>query len=394
MDNKFYMNAPPAVVVGLSITGLGVVRSLARAGIKVIGVDSNFDKPSAHTRYCEKVSCANIDEEKELLDTLIAIGKRSKSKLVLFLSTDMSVLITSEHREILREHYLFNLPSESTVKTLMDKTLFAEFAKRNGFHIPQTFIADNLSDIESISEGVNYPCVIKPSFRQPIWDKSTPIKVFKALSKGELIGLYQKNSSMAAKFIIQELIPGPDREVYFCLLSYNSLSKPLGSFTGRKLVQWMPELGSTCIAESSINSTVLSESIRLFDCLKYQGIGSVEFKRDWRDNTFKIIEPTVGRADLQSAIAYFNGINIPLLEYCDCLGLEPPEFESQNGKSAWVNEENLFWLLRSRKSIGSRNEWLRIIKKRKAYALYDLTDIKPFIYFLLSTIRTIIKKLW
>jgi predicted ATP-grasp superfamily ATP-dependent carboligase len=306
----------------------------------------------------------------------------------------MSVLIASENREILREYYVFNLPSKSTVKILMDKTLFAEFAERNGFHIPQTLISNNLSDIESISGTVNYPCLIKPSFRQPIWDKSTPIKVFKALSKEELISLYQKNSSLATKFVIQELIPGPDSEVYFCLLSYNSLSKPLGSFTGRKLAQWMPELGSTCIAESSKNDMVLNESIRLFDCLKYQGIGSVEFKRDKRDNQFKIIEPTVGRADLQSAIAYYNGINIPLLEYCDCLGLETPKCISQNGRTIWVNEENLLWLLTSRKSKGSRNEWLRIIKKRKAYALFELTDIKPFICFLFSMIRTIFKKLW
>jgi len=284
------------------------------------------------------------------------------------------------------------MPSKPTVKTLMDKTLFAEFAERNGFHTPQTFIGDTLNDIDSISEKINYPCVMKPSFRRPIWDKSTPIKVFKALSKEELISLYQQNSSLATKFIIQELIPGPDSEVYFCLLWYNSLSKPLGSFTGRKLAQWMPELGSTCVAESSKNATVLNESIRLFDSLNYQGIGSVEFKRDKRDNSFKIIEPTVGRADLQSAIAYYNGVNIPLLEYNDCLGLETPEFIFQNRRTFWVNEENLFWLLTSRKSMSSRNELLRIIKKGKAYALFELSDIKPFLYFLLGIMRTILKK--
>lgn len=387
------MNAPSAVVVGLSVTGLGIVRSLARSGIGVIGVESHFNKPSAHTRYCEKVSCANIDGEEELLETLIGIGKRSRSRLALFLSTDMSVLITSEKREILRENFSFNLPSKNTVKTLLDKTLFAEFAGRKGFHTPQTFIVNNIGDVESICGRMSYPCVIKPSFRQPVWDRRTPIKVFKASSSEELIGLYQEKSSLAAKFVIQELIPGPDSEVYFCLLWYNSLSKPIGIFTGRKLVQWMPELGSTCIAESSINSMVLKESIRLFDCAKYQGIGSVEFKRDPRDNQLKIIEPTVGRADLQSAMAYYHGINIPLLEYCDCLGLEAPELKFRKRKTFWVNEENLIWLLISPKGRDYRKEWLRVIRSRKKYALFELMDIGPFIYFLLSIIRTIVRKL-
>ena len=387
-------NGPPAVVVGLSITGLGIVRSLAKSGINVIGVDTGFNKPSSHTKYCKKVTCADIDSEDKLLEALILISKKAEVKPVLFLSTDMSVLIASENREILEDYYLFNLPTKSTVQTFMHKTLFAEFARRNSFHIPKTFVANGIEDVEVFAEQVDYPCVLKPSFRQPIWDKSTPVKVFKAQSKEELMNLYRRNSSLANRFVVQEMIPGPDREVYFCLLFYNSLSKPAASLTGRKLVQWMPELGSTCIAEKFDNSIVYNESIRLFDRVSYKGIGSVEFKRDMRDNKFKIMEPTIGRADLQSTIGYHNGVNFPLLEYCDCLNLEAPKFVSKKRKQYWVNEEGLFWFLTSGKVKPSRNELIQVIKKEKAYAFFDLHDIKPFVYFLFYLIRLFIKKLW
>ncbi|MFX0199393.1 MAG: hypothetical protein ACFFCW_24985, partial [Candidatus Hodarchaeota archaeon] len=113
-----------AVVVGLSITGLGTVRSLARAGIRVIGVDSNFSQPSARTRYCEKVTCPDVNNEDKLLETLISISKKNKNKPVLFLSSDTSVLVASENMELLKQYYHFNLPSRSVVKTLMDKAMF------------------------------------------------------------------------------------------------------------------------------------------------------------------------------------------------------------------------------------------------------------------------------
>ena len=57
------------------------------------------------------------------------------------------------------------------------------------------------------------------------------------------------------------------------------------------------------------------------DNLEYRGLGSMEYKRDPRDNKYYMIEPTVGRADLQSGIADINGLNIPLIAYFDILGL-------------------------------------------------------------------------
>ncbi|MCK4814350.1 hypothetical protein KA005_01155, partial [bacterium] len=193
---------------------------------------------------------------------------------------------------------------------------------------------------------------------------------------------YKNHSTFTSKFIVQEWIPGSDSEVYFCLLWYNALSQPFAAFTGRKVLQLPPETGSTCIAESCYNDIVLDTSIRLFNEVGYKGIGSVEFKRDPRDNVFKITEPTVGRADLQSAIAYYSGINIPLLEYCDCLGLKPPKLMQKNKKIYWINEENLFWLMGNRVNSFPLKDWVPLISNRRAYALFELSDINPFLNLL------------
>lgn len=366
----------------MSVTGLGTVRSLARSGIRVFGVDTNLNQPSAHTKYCEKIFCKDINDENKLLETLISISKKQRIKPVLFFSTDSSVLIASENRVLLRDYYHFNLPSESVVSTFMDKALFSDFAQKNGYPTPMTFVAQNLGDIKSIAKEMEYPCLVKPAFRSPTWDNATSAKVIKALSAEELIGVYQQHCQLSPKFIVQEQITGSDSEIYFSLMWFNSLSQPIASFVGRKVMQWPSETGSTCVAQSCNVENLAHETARLFGDVKYRGLGSVEFKRDTKSGEFKIVEPTVGRADLQSAIADHAGISIPLLEYCDCLRLPSPELSIRNKKICWINEENLWWVVRNRGDDYSVGEWIGLMSGRKSYALLDVWDLKPFLVFL------------
>lgn len=391
---KALTSRAPAVVVGLSTTGLGTIRALARAGIEVIGVDSGFGRPSARTSRCRKVVCRDINEENDLMETLIRVSDRCEEKPVLFLSTDMAVLIVSENREVVGDHYQFNLPSQASVNTLMDKAQFSSFARTRGFCVPETFAGDNIDDIGKIAGITRYPCILKPSFRNAAWDKVTAAKAFEASNGKELIRLYERNFAEGRKYIVQELIPGEDSDVYFCLLWYNRLSKVRAVFTGRKLIQWVPRFGSTCVAESCVDGSLLKESIRLFDAVGYKGLGSVEFKRDPRDGSFRIIEPTVGRADLQSAIAYDAGINMPLLEYCDRLRLEVPKMRVRSGKTVWINEENLFWFLGSNKGRFGSLAWGAIMRGKRSYALLDVSDIIPFFAFLFVASRVVVTSLF
>jgi hypothetical protein len=67
---------------------------------------------------------------------------------------------------------------------------------------------------------------------------------------------------------------------------------------------------------------------KFLDVAGYQGLGSLEFKWDARRGRFSIIEPTVGRTDWQEEIATLNGVNLPLIAYCDELGLPAPAKQS------------------------------------------------------------------
>jgi predicted ATP-grasp superfamily ATP-dependent carboligase len=174
---------------------------------------------------------------------------------------------------------------------------------------------------------------------------------------------------------------------------YNSNSECTASFTGRKILQWPAEVGSTCIAESYSEESIKKESVRLLSGLGFKGLGSVEFKRDKRDNLLKITEPTVGRIDLQSGMSCCSGINMPLLYYYDSLGMPLSSLNDKAKHFYWINEEYLIYRLR-KKEIGlSMKKWLHLLLSSKAYQLFDWRDLKPFLWLIKDICLRFVRKL-
>ena len=84
----------PAVVVGGNLTALGVVRSLARAGIPVyLACDRRFC-PAGLSRRCTLLRVPEL-EGRGLVEGLLSIAGWIGEKAVLILSSDLQVLAVS-----------------------------------------------------------------------------------------------------------------------------------------------------------------------------------------------------------------------------------------------------------------------------------------------------------
>ena len=114
----------PAVVVGLNVGGLGIIRALSEKKVRTIGVDSSFATPGAQSRLCRKVRCQSI-ENSTLADTLIDVADNNPHKPVLYLCEDVAVMVVAKHYKELKDYYFLNFPNVNTVETLMDKKLFS-----------------------------------------------------------------------------------------------------------------------------------------------------------------------------------------------------------------------------------------------------------------------------
>jgi len=382
---KIHINTHPAVVVGLNVGGLGVIRALSEKKIRTIGVDSTFAIPGAQTRLCRKVKCQSIEND-TLVETLIDIAKSCSYKPVLYLCEDVAVMVIARNLREIEKYYFLNFPEEKTVETLMDKKLFSQYAQKNKLCAPAFYTAHNLSELEIIADKAPFPCILKPTFRTAAYNEYAPSKAYQVTSPEELISIYKTISPWIDEVIIQEWIPGSDDQVFFSLMYYDRLAKCTTSLCGRKLRQWHPETGTASIVESIDDENVRVESQKLFDLVKYRGMGSVEFKKDPRDNTLKLIEATVGRADWLSYLAVASGKNIPYIYYCDIvferkLPVTPPTYGVK-----WIVDDNdlkaaVYYFLKGELSI---KKWIQSLQGPRSFAYFDKKDIGPWIFLLIQ----------
>ena len=134
--------------------------------------------------------------------------------------------------------------------------------------------------------------------------------------------------------MIQELIPGGDDELYTLGSYLDASGTPLGLFSGRKLRQTPPNVGTCRVGEAVWVQEVVDAGLRLLAALSFTGLSQVEFKRDPRDGRFKLMEINP-RLFQWHGLAAACGVDLPALAYWDLLGAPRPaaRMNGPNGDS-------------------------------------------------------------
>lgn len=387
---------PPAVIVGLDcITGLQTARILAARGVPVIGVAANPRHFCSRTNVCRERLTADTASER-LIGALVRIGGRLEAKAVLYPCTDLSVLLISRFRDALASAYHIALPEHFVVEMLTDKVRFFEFAQREGLPVPATHVLRSRADLETAIDRVTFPCLLKPPVKTAAWTSCMPTKVCKAQTAADLVAIYDRCHATSETLLLQEWIEGADAQLYSCNCYFNARSEPVVTFVARKLRQWPPETGTSCLGEECRNDVVLHETTRLFRAVRYRGLGYVEMKRDARTGQHWIIEPNIGRPTGRSAIAEAGGVELLYSSYCDAVGWELPEATSQKyGNAKWIYwrrdfQSALYYWYRRNLTLA---DWGKSWRGRKTDAVFSWSDPAPFIYDCRHAVATAIRRL-
>jgi D-aspartate ligase len=330
---------PHAVVVGLDcITGLQTARILARRGVPVIGVASDPGHYCCQTRVTREILQADTGSE-EVVRVLESLGESLELRAVLYPCNDASVLMLARHRDRLKGAFHVVLPETGVLETLQDKISFARVAEEIGLPAPRTFLLHDRADAEHAAAHLTFPCILKPPLKTTLWKQNTTAKVYRVESAADLLSLYDRCSGWAEVLMVQEWIDGPDSELYSCNCYFNRESEPLVTFVARKLRQWPPRTGTSCLGEECRNDTVLQLTLHLFRSVGYHGLGYLEVKRDARSGKHYVIEANIGRPTGRSAIAEAGGVELLYAMYCDTTGRPLPEaLEQRYGDAKWI-----FW---------------------------------------------------
>ena len=375
-------NQPFVIVVGLDhINGLQTARIFAERGVPVIGIVKDPKHYCAKTNVCERILIADHGSE-ALIAELETLGPQLDQKAVLVPCLDPCVRLISKHRERLEEWFHVVLPEDEKVNTLMNKYKFYRYAVKNNLPIPKTRFLKNKEDVEKAAEEMRFPCVVKPPFRTAEWNQLGGLKVYKLNTGKDLIDLYERFQTWSDILIIQEWVVGGETNLYSCNCYFNREGLPKVTFVAKKLRQYPPMTGESCLGEECRNDIVLEETINLFKGIGYYGLGYVEFKKDDRTGEYFIIEPNIGRPTGRSAIAEAGGVELLYFMYCDVVGLPLPKNITQTYSGVkWIAirrdfQTSIYYLLRGELTI---REYFRSIKGPKAYAIFSRKDLKPFI---------------
>ncbi len=393
MTSSRLVHSPPAVVIGLdSITGLQTARILAGRGVPVIALARDRRHYCSRTRVCRRIVAPDIAGE-SLIESLEVLGRSLPARGVLFPCTDMSVLAAAAWRERLEPWYHIDLPALETVERLMDKVRFTEFSQQQDLPIPTTRVLRGRDDALRAARELVFPCIVKPALKSPRWEQASPAKVFKVSDTQELLALYDRCSAWTDVLLAQEWVAGGDAELYSFNGYFDAHSRPLATFIARKIRQWPPETGTSCLSEECRNDEVLEQSVRLFQAARFRGLGYLEMKRDVRTSRYYIIEPNIGRPTGRSAMAEAAGVELLYTKYCDNLGWPLPSRRQQTyGHTKWIDlrrdvQSAVYYWRRGELSL---SQWWRSWRGEKAHAVFSWRDPAPFV----AELHYAARKLW
>jgi D-aspartate ligase len=327
-------SAEYAIVVGIDLNGLGVIRALGGAGVRVLALDTDLNKATAATRFGQKKRIRALAGA-DLITELLSLRPQFDSNPVLMLTQEASVATVSAARDRLSDAYRFTMPSQVLMDQLLNKINFQELAERHNCSIPRALRLFDGDGLERVNE-LRYPCIVKPTAKHPEYGKHFA-KAYKVSAAEEVSRLWAAMREIVDEVIVQEWIEGADSDVYFCLQYRPPTRTQSVSFVGRKTCQWPPQVGGTasCIPAPEVADELTAMTDGFFAAVGFVGVGSMEYKRDRRDGRFYMVEPTVGRTDYQEEIALLNGVNIPLAVFRGELGLSMPAPTTVSPARAW-----------------------------------------------------------
>ncbi len=388
------IDKPIAIVLNMSGTGLGVIRSLGRRGIPIIGLDPSRGAMGFFSRYCKSIVCPDPQiKEKKYIDFLLSLGEQMDSKGVLIPTADMDVLTISKHRDKLEKYYEFSMAKLDVIEKLVNKRKFYEMFEDLDVLHPKTYFPNDISDVKEISKEITYPYIIKPVLSTN-FSREFSVKCFKANTADELIKAYNRASSSGHTVVIQEVIPGSDTNIYGFCSYFDCKFEPIGIFIYKKIRGCPEGFGLCCLVESIWEPELIEIGTQFIQDIGYHGISEIEFKKDSRDNVFKMIEMNA-RTWGENGLSARCGVDLSYMAYMDAIGEDVEKVISQKEGVKWLY---MFDDIRSSfksmfKGELSFTEYINSLKGEKEYAIFAWDDPVPFLISPFNLSSTILKYL-
>lgn len=375
---------PAALVMNTHITGLAVTRSLGRAGVPVLGLDDERGGLGQHSRHLAGLGLVpgpDVDDGLALALHLEQLGPSFAERPVLMPTNDDWVLALARHRDRLEEHYRYPFAAYDVVQRALSKTALYRACEALGVAVPQTWYLDDAAP-EDVARQVDYPCVLKPDDSRGFY-RAFRAKVFVVEDEAQFVARCAEAASYGLTLVAQRWV-GTDPGGFWSVASYLSPGGAArGVFTGRKLEQWPPDFGTSCLADAQWRPEIAAAGVQVLQELGYSGISEIEFVQDAATGELLLLDVNT-RAWKWVGLPVAAGVDLPLLAYRDAIG-EGFDSGPQRDGTRWTFLRDYLPLVRSGaatvpEAAVSKVEWTALLAGRPSDlvdAVHDPDDPEP-----------------
>ena len=337
-------NMPPVIVFRASdICYLGIIRSLGKLGLPFESV--TFTWPSADSWWSEEsIFSKNIvnysipnpyEFPQDALFSLVEVGKKLFDKwkipLLAIPSSDTNLMFLLDHEAELSKYFCLmgDKNFASYRRDIVNKATCSQALQAFSSHlVPRSIGCNDLSDVDHVSQYINYPCVYKPAtkdYSQSFYSMHNGSKAIECYTPDELKAGLKKSLSSGYELIIQEKIDFDrvEDEIPFYAYVDSSGAIKMASTGVKELIQPYP-FGTANILRLSWHQELFSIASEVVSALQWRGILMIEFIKDKRDGCWKVIEVNT-RPWLFIGFYERFGLNYLRLLYDDWLYQTVPE---------------------------------------------------------------------
>ncbi len=367
------------LVLGLLPAGLALARSLGRAGIPVYGAVFRNNEFGLRSRYLLGRCLATEEDEaardRHLLGYLRALA--GSGRAILVPERDEHVDFVLRNWDEVTALADVPLPADpEIVRRVRRKDQLPLAAAEAGVPAPATFFIESEDTLRAAA--LQPPFLLKPVEGQE-YALRFGSKAEVADDVGQAAAAWRRANDAGFEMILQELIPDSHEQIFSLFTYVGRDGSPLTSVVGRKVRQGPLRFGTSAVFEVRFDPDVLDLGLRLLDSAGYTGFAHVEFARDPRDATFKVIEVNT-RLPVWAGIAMTDTYDVARTAYDDLRGIAAPARTTFRGDLAWVYLAKDLWVsaqMARRRELSMKAFLAQHVRTRKVGAVFAADDPLP-----------------
>lgn len=396
---------PRAVILGGYVNGLGLVRSLARIGVRSIVVD-NYRSIAGASRWAEQAYCPSpLHDETTFLQTLKEIGAAQKEKPVIFATNDEWLFPILKEKAALTPFFRFPMSDWELVNRCLDKEKLYRMAESHHIPQPRSVFPRSAQELRQ-PLPLSFPIIVKPvvtvGFAETLGSIGRSVLVKDRAQLLSLADSFEAAGLGDRALIVQEFVSGGVESLYTFTSYSNQSGEVLAWSTGHKIRQQPPAAGAITSGRV-VPCPELAQIGRAFiRAIGFHGIANTEFKRDAISGEFKLIEINA-RPGMWNRSALETGINLPAMAYREALGETLPYVGSNDNQIVWVMSLLDAYNTIIKHRLANKDyslspwKWWQTLAGKKIDAIASFRDPLPFFRYCLNLARTVhVKKnkLW